>query len=147
VIQIRRTIAALHVASAWLLVAVIVVQVFLAGLALANLGGSGDFSLHVEFGYTIVGLVALATVVTAVLAGCPRRDTLAALGLLILYVVQTSLPNLRAAVPALAALHPVNALLLFGLAVWYARHAQRLRAAGWRHAMSAGDTMLEGATR
>jgi len=111
----------LHVAAAAVFLAAIVAQVFLAGLAIANLGGSGDFSTHVEFGYTWVGLAGLAVVVTAVLARRPRGDVGIALGLLGLYVVQTLLPAAKASMPAIAALHPVNAMLLFGLATGYAR--------------------------
>src|SRR5258705_4347421 len=50
----------LHAAVAALFVVAIVVQVFLAGAALANLGGSGNFATHIEFGYTWIGIVALA---------------------------------------------------------------------------------------
>lgn len=122
---LRSALRAIHIAVAWLLVITIVIQVFLAGLALASLGGSGNFDLHIDFGYTVVGLVALATVVTAVLAGLPRRDSLIAFGLLVLYVIQTILPVVRTSFPAIAALHPVNALLLFGGSFWYARHVSR----------------------
>ncbi|HYX10620.1 MAG TPA: DUF6220 domain-containing protein, partial [Candidatus Acidoferrum sp.] len=92
-----------------------------AGVALANLGGSGDFSAHIEFGYVWVGLASLALVLTAIAARRPRRDVGIAVGLLVLYIVQTMLPNARTSAPWVAALHPVNALFLFGLAVWYAR--------------------------
>jgi hypothetical protein len=115
----------LHAAAAALFVVAIVVQVFLAGAALANLGGSGDFSAHIEFGYLWVGLASLAVVLTAIAARRPRRDIGIALGLLLLYIVQTMLPNARASAPWLAALHPVNALFLFGLAAWYARRMWR----------------------
>jgi hypothetical protein len=111
-----------HAGAAWLFVAVIVVQVFLAGAAIAQLGGSNDFSTHRDFGYTIVGLAALAVVVTAVVARAGRQSILISLGLLVLYVVQTLLPNVTGFI---AALHPVNALLLFALAVWYPRRAWR----------------------
>ena len=114
-------LARLHAAAAALFVAAIVTQVFLAGVALANLGGSGDFSAHIEFGYVWVGLASLALVLTAIAARRPRRDVGIAVGLLVLYIVQTMLPNARTSAPWVAALHPVNALFLFGLAVWYAR--------------------------
>ena len=116
----------LHAGAAWLFVVAIVVQVFLAGAAIVQLGGSNDFSTHREFGYTEVGLAALLVVVTAVIARTGRRAILISLGLLALYIVQTLLPNLKGVV---AALHPVNALLLFALAVWYARRAWRVAAA------------------
>jgi hypothetical protein len=120
----RPTLQRLHVAASWLLVVGIVAQVMLAGLALGNLGGSGDFSLHVEFGYTGIGLLALAVVLTAVGAGVDRRGVAISFGLLALYFVQTTLPALRGVLPIGAALHPVTALLLFGLATWYARRTQ-----------------------
>jgi len=119
----------LHVVSAVIFVVAIVVQVFLAGAAIANLGGSGDFTTHREFGYTWVGLASLALVLTAFAARRPRRDVGIVIGLLLLYVVQTMLPNARASAPWLAALHPVNALFLFAAAVWYARRT-------WRSAMA-----------
>ena len=119
----------LHAAVAALFVVAIVVQVFLAGAALANLGGSGNFETHIEFGYTWIGLAALAVLLTAIVARRPRREIGIALGLLLLYIVQTILPNFKTSAPWVAALHPVNALFLFGLAAWYARRA-------WRAAMS-----------
>lgn len=114
-------LARLHAAVAALFVVAIIIQVFLAGIALANLGGSGDFSAHIEFGYLWVGLASLAVFLTAIAARRPRRDVGIAVGLLVLYIVQTMLPNARTSAPWVAALHPVNALFLFGLAVWYAR--------------------------
>jgi hypothetical protein len=122
-------LARLHAAAAALFVVAIVIQVFLAGAALANLGGTGDFSTHIEFGYLGVGLVSLALVLTAIAARRPRRDVGITVGLFVLYIVQTTLPNARTSAPWIAALHPVNALFLFGLAVWYARRT-------WRAAMA-----------
>jgi len=118
-----------HAVAVWVFVACLVVQVFLVGAAIPQLGGSSDFGLHREFGYTIVGLAVLAVVVTAVIARAGRRAIGISLGLLVLYVVQTSLPYAKASVPFIAALHPVNALVLFTLAVWYARRAWRAPAA------------------
>ena len=114
-----------HAAVAVLFVVMILIQVFLAGAALSNLGGSGDFGTHIEFGYTWVGIAALLVVVTALIARRPRRDVGISVGILVLYVVQTLLPAAKTSLPFVAALHPVNALLLFGLAAWYARHAWR----------------------
>lgn len=117
-----------HVVAAWLFVASLVVQVFLAGAAIPQLGGSGVFAAHVDFGYSAVGLAAFLVVVTAVIARVGRRDILVSVGLLVLYVVQTMLPYAKASVPAIAALHPVNALVLFALAIWYARRTWQQRA-------------------
>jgi uncharacterized protein DUF6220 len=118
-----------HAAAAALFVVAIVVQVFLAGAALANLGGSGNFSTHIEFGYSWVGLAALALLLTALASRRPRRDVLITVGILVLYIVQTLLPSVRTSAPWIAALHPVNALVLFALAAWYAQRA-------WRAAMA-----------
>ena len=118
-----------HVAAAALFVVAIVVQVFLAGAAIANLGGSGNFETHIGFGYTWIGLAALALLVTALVARRPRRDIGIVAAIFVLYIVQTALPTFKTSAPSVAALHPVNALFLFTLAAWYARRA-------WRAAMS-----------
>jgi heme A synthase len=119
----------LHAAAALLWVGAIVVQVFLAGQAIANLGGSGDFSAHTGFGYTI-GIVQLVVVLTAVLARMPRRDIGISVGILGLYIVQTILPVMKDSSPVIAALHPLNAMILFAVSIWYARHAWRAMSAG-----------------
>lgn len=116
----------IHAVAVVVFVVAIIVQVVLAGLAIENLGGSGNFATHAEFGYTWVGLVALALVVTALLARMPRRDILITVILFVLYIVQTLLPAARTSVPFLAALHPLNAMLLFLGAAWYAQHAWRV---------------------
>ena len=118
----------LHFLAAIVFVATIVIQVFLAGAAIGNLGGSGDFAAHVAFGYSIVGLAALLVLVTAIVARVGGRRIAIAAGMLVLYIVQTMLPYAKTSAPWVAALHPVNALFLFGIAVWYARSAWRDRA-------------------
>jgi len=122
------TMRLVHALAAMVFVVAIVVQVFLAGAALLQLGGNGDFASHREFGYTEVGLAALAVLVTAILAKVGRRRIGLSALLLILYIVQTLLPAARSSIPAVAALHPVNAMLLFGLAAWFASTAWRDRA-------------------
>ncbi len=109
-----------HAVMAWAVVLGIVTQVLLAGLSIPQLGGSGSFLTHVEVG-RILGLVFLLLVVTAILARGGRRRIGQAAGLLGLYVVQSFLPYMDPGLPFVAALHPVNALLMFGLAVVYAR--------------------------
>ena len=115
--------------AAILWVVAIIVQVFLAGQAIANLGGSGDFATHRDVGYTI-GVVQLIALVLAFPARMSGRDKAVAAGLLVLYIVQTLLPPRKSVSPVIAALHPLNAMVLFALSVWYARHA-------WRVAMAA----------
>jgi hypothetical protein len=123
------TMRLVHALAAVVFVVAIVVQVFLAGAALLQLGGSGDFRTHADFGYSAVGLAALAVVVTAALAKVGRRRIGISVLLLVLYIVQTSLPYAKNDIPAIAALHPVNAMFLFGLAAWFAWTAWRDRAA------------------
>ena len=114
-----------HAAVAWLLVGAILVQVWLAGMAIPQLGGGrNDFELHRNVGY-LIGLVTLILLVTAALAGLGRRRIGQSAGLLVLYVIQSSLPYMGIA--AIEALHPVNAVLMFGLAFLYARAVWRER--------------------
>jgi hypothetical protein len=116
-----------HAWMAWAFVAAIVIQVFLAGLAIPQLGGNGSFATHRDFGY-LIGLLALLLLIAAVLAGAGRRRISQAAGLLGLYVIQSTLPYMDPGLPAAAALHPVNALVMFGLGLWYARSVWRQRA-------------------
>lgn len=117
-----------HAIAAWLVVLAILVQVWLAGAAIPQLGGNGSFATHVDFGY-LIGLFVLILLILAVVARAGRRRIGQAAGLLVLYVIQSSLPYMDPGLPAAAALHPVNALLMFGLAVLYARAVWRERAA------------------
>ena len=118
-----------HVAAAWLFAAGVLVQGYLAGAAMGQLGGSGDFSTHQAVGYTL-GIVGLAVLLLAVIGRFTRSQIGGSGLLLILYVVQTSLPFLRADTPAIAALHPVNAMVLLVLAIIIAVRGRRfMRAA------------------
>jgi hypothetical protein len=122
------TLRVVHALAGVVFVGAILAQVFLAGAALLQLGGDGDFRTHIDFGYTAVGLSALAVVVTAALARVGRRRIGISALLLVLYIVQTSLPYAKQDIPAVAALHPVSALILFALATWFAWTAWRDRA-------------------
>lgn len=117
-----------HAFLAWGFVASLVAQVFLAGLAIPQLGGNGSFVTHREFGY-LIGPVTLALLIAAIAARAGRRRILQAAGLLALYVVQSFLPYMDPALPFAAALHPVNALVMFLLGVVYARQVWRERSA------------------
>jgi len=114
-----------HVAAAWLFAAGVLVQGYLAGAALGQLGGSGDFSTHLAVGY-MLGIVALAVPLLAIVGRFPRSQVGWSALLLVLYVVQTSLPYLRADTPAIAALHPANAMVMLVLAVVLAVRGRRL---------------------
>ena len=118
-----------HLAAAWLLAAGVLLQGYLAGAALAQVGGSGDFSTHVGVGYSLIGILALAVPVLAVVGRFPRAHVGWSALLLVLYIVQTALPLARTSSPAIAALHPVNAMIMLVLAVAVAVRARRLIAA------------------
>jgi uncharacterized membrane protein YhaH (DUF805 family) len=117
-----------HLVVAWLFAAGVLVQGYLAGSALSQLGGSGDFGTHIEVGYTVMGLLALAVPILALLGRYPRAHLGWSGLLLLLYIVQISLPNARSGTPAIAALHPANAMILFVLAVVIAVNARRMPA-------------------
>ena len=112
-----------HAIAAAAFLAAVVVQIFLAGAALAALGGSGNFATHIEFGYWGLFLTGLLMLITAFVARRPRREIGYAAAIFILYIVQTILPNFRSSASWIAALHPLNAALLFALAAWYARRS------------------------
>lgn len=116
----------IHAWVAWLLVGSIVVQVWLAGLAIPQLGGNGSFVTHRDFGY-LIGLITLVLLVTALPSGLGRRRILQSLGIFGLYIVQSSLPYVGIA--PIEALHPVNAVVMFVVSVAYARAVWRERAA------------------
>jgi hypothetical protein len=115
-----------HAGVAWLLVGAIVVQVWLAGAAIPQLGGTGNFETHRNVGY-LIGLITLVLLLTAIPAGLGRRRIGQSAGLLVLYVIQSSLPYMDPGLSAAAALHPVNAVLMFGLSFLYARAVWRER--------------------
>ena len=111
---------------AWLFVACILVQIFLAGLGVFD--GPSAFITHREFGYTF-GWLTLVMVVIAIVGRLPRRLVgLAALALLQM-ALQSVLVLFREDQPAIAALHPVNGVLLLVVAITIGRLAWAGRAA------------------
>jgi hypothetical protein len=114
----------IHIGAAWLFAGGVLVQGYLAGQALTQLGGSGDFEAHRAIGYSVMGLLALVVLVGAIIGRLPRGHVGLSVLLFVLYIVQTALPNARTSTPAIAALHPANAMVLLILAVaigWRAR--------------------------
>jgi heme A synthase len=103
--------------AAWLFVACVVVQVFLAGVAVM---GDDSFDAHRNFGYTF-GLLVLALLVLAVIGRMGRSVISLALALLVLFVLQSVFVALRGSSPYLAALHAVNGLAIFWVSLSMAR--------------------------
>ena len=103
---------------AWLLVGCLIVQFFLVGLDLFE--AIGESELHRDFAY-VYGWLTPILVLLATVAGLPRRVLLLTVALLVLYAIQTYLPTIADTLPRIAALHAINALLVFWLAVQVAR--------------------------
>ena len=109
----------LFAGAAWLFVACIVVQVFLVGLDIfAKLEGS----IHRDFAY-VYGWLAPVLVLLARGTHVPVGTRSLTLALLVLFAAQTVMPSLKDQYPLIAALHPVNALAIFVVAIILARRA------------------------
>ena len=121
-------------AIAWLFVAGVVVQVFLAGLGVFV--GAANFATHTDVGYALQGVTLLLTV-SAIAARAPRGTVGLTAALIGLLMLQSIFIAFRGAVPALAALHPPNALAIFGVALVVARRAAAV--VGWRRGSSKLD--------
>jgi len=103
--KLQRTCAFLYLAA-------IALQFYAAGLAVF---GVSTFMTHALFGYSmILGASILLTLTLA--ARLARRIKVLAGLVLLLTVLQPVLALIRTPIPALAALHPVNALIIFAIA-------------------------------
>jgi hypothetical protein len=118
----------IHLAAAWLFGAGVLLQGYLAGQALTQLGGNGDFEAHRSLGFSLMGILALVVLVAALVGRLPRLQVGLSVLLFILYLVQTSLLGMAGSSPALAALHPVNAMVLLGVAVAIGVRGRRILA-------------------
>jgi hypothetical protein len=133
----------LFAVAAWAFLIGVVIQVFLAG---AGLFGLTDFTPHTGFGWTLAS-VPILVLVLAMAALVDRRTVLIALTLTIVTIIQPELAAARHDNPVVAALHPVNALLVFWLAWVVARRATELAREGLRRPTeSAGEPLAEPST-
>jgi hypothetical protein len=115
--SVARTV---HLVVAWLLVAGLATQIFLAGLGVFR--GPQDFETHRDFGY-MLELLPIVLLVVGLIGGLGRRPALLAIGIFALFMLQSVFVGLRADVPEVAALHPVNGFLITFLAIVLARDA------------------------
>ena len=120
--MIRRWARRGVVIVAWLFVAGVVGQVFLAGLGVFGVP-AGDFSTHRDFGY-LVGWMTLVILVLAIAGRLPRRVIGLAVLLLILFALQSVFVAVRDEYPAVAALHPLNGFLILLVGIVIARDAR-----------------------
>ena len=123
---------------AWLFAACIVVQVFLAGLGVFD--GPQQFETHRNFGY-LFGWLTLVMVIIAAVGRLGR----ALIGLSLLALVQFALQSVfilfREDLPAIAALHPVNGVLLLIVAIAIGRRAWAGRRAATQAAAAAATSL------
>ncbi len=112
-----------YLVVAWLFVVAVIVQVFLAGLGV--FAGAANWRTHVGFGYGI-GWLPLILILLALVGRLPGAVGRWLALLFVIYAIQTILPNFRRDAPMVAALHPVNALAVFGIALVHARQAWAL---------------------
>ena len=110
----------IHQALAWLFVASVLVQVLLIGLYLF---AGASLTPHRAFGGLVVGILAILVATTAGAANLPDGGGRRAGLLLVLVIVQVILPAFHRTSPLIAALHPVNALLIFWVGLVVARGA------------------------
>src|SRR5262245_41790247 len=108
----------------------ILVQVFLAGMGVFD--GPDKFETHRNFGYTF-GWLTLVMVIIAAVGRLGRLLIGLSLLTLLQFFLQSILILFRESQPAIAALHPVNGVLLLVVATAIAR----LALAGRRAAMDA----------
>jgi uncharacterized protein DUF6220 len=113
---------------AWLFLAGVIVQVFLAGMGLFELT---DWTNHGALGW-LLSMVSFLLPLVAFASGVRRGTFGLALALMAVTLLQPELALARHDNPVVAALHPVNALLLFFLAWRTAMAAVReLRRTDW----------------
>jgi hypothetical protein len=86
------------------------------------------FGLHAGFGYLVV-LGGLVLLLIALAARVGKRRILQTLGLFGLLIVQVLLAWIGFGVPAVGALHPINALAIFAFAGYLASTEWRMKSA------------------
>lgn len=117
------TVRLAFIGVAWVFLACVVVQVFLAGLGV--FAGAHNFSLHRGFGYAF-GWLTLVLLLLALAGRLGRRWIGLSALILVLFAMQSVFVAFREVMPPLAALHPVNALAIFGVALHLARQSRVL---------------------
>lgn len=114
------------VVVAWLFVAALIVQVFLAGLGVFD--SPASFATHRDVGYAL-SLFPIILLVAALVGGLGRRLAVLAAVVFGLFILQSVFVVMRDTAPAVAALHPVNGFLILLLALVIARDATLARTA------------------
>jgi hypothetical protein len=106
---------------AWLFVACVVVQVFLAGLGIFD--SPTQFVTHREFGY-LFGWLVFVLLALAIAGRMGRRIIGLSALLIVLFILQSVFVAFRTSQPAIAALHPVNGFLIGVVGIVLAREGR-----------------------
>jgi Family of unknown function (DUF6220) len=123
---VRSIARTLHTVVAWVFVAALVVQVWLAGRGVFE--SPTMFDAHRNLGYTL-SLFTIVLLVLGILGGMGRRPAILAVVIFGLFILQSVLVLMRESTPAVAALHPVNGFLILFLAIVLARDSWMMRTA------------------
>jgi hypothetical protein len=120
--DIRRAARLAYLVVAWVFVACLVVQVFLAGMGV--FAGADNFATHRDFGYTF-GLLTLVLLALAIIGRLGARRIWLSLLVLGLFFLQSVFVALRETAPVVSALHPVNGFLILWISIWLAQRVTR----------------------
>jgi hypothetical protein len=136
--SVRRVGRVVHAGVTYVFLAGVVLQPFLIGLWLFGAESTSD--LHTGLGYSLLVPGCPLLLLAALVGRVPRREMLLTLAVIVDTFVQVSLPGFRSELPALAALHPVNFLVLVVM-LWTLGRWDRLLIRG-----DAGDSTSVSAT-
>lgn len=118
-----RTFRWIYAGLFWVISGAIVVQFFLAGWGVFAWAGLPPFDAHRALG-DLIGIAILLGIPLAFAARVPWRTTVINVGLFVLMFVQASLAY--APIRAIAALHVVNAVLIFALTLLLTREVTQI---------------------
>ena len=113
----QRTISQIHQWLARIFLAGLLLQFYLASMPLF---GAASFQPHRMLGGLLTMLVFLFPLL-ALVGRLGRQRIGFSILLVVLTIVQMILPSLRGSIPWIAALHPINALVLMGLSARISR--------------------------
>jgi ABC-type polysaccharide/polyol phosphate export permease len=117
---VQRIIGQIHQWAARLFLAGLLLQFYLASTPLF---GAGSFQAHRMLGAALTALVILFPLL-ALVGRLGRQLIGLSTLLLVLALVQMLLPSLRGAAPWIAALHPLNGLVLMGISARIGRNGR-----------------------
>ena len=127
-----------HMGVTYVFLAGVVLQPFLIGLWLFGAVSTSD--LHTGLGYILLIPGCPLLLIAALFGRLPRREMLLTLAVIVDTFVQVSLPSFRTDLPAVAALHPVNFLVLV-IMLWTLGRWDRLLIQGDAPASSSAPTV------